>query len=144
MRLLDRLLINAFRMGEAELEQAADDLERQQPLYMQGYASALALMAAWLLEHRPDHRIKPRAIRSSAEMLSPAARTLVERAFGARIYDFYGSRESASIAVECPAGRLHVQGHARIVEIVDDDGRPTPPGVPGRLLVTDMSNRALA
>ena len=142
MRLVGRLLINAFRMGDAELARAADDLERHRPLYVQGYASALALMAAWLLEHRPDHGIRPRAIRSSAEVLTPEVRALVERAFGARVYDFYGSRESASIAVECPAGRLHVQGHARVVELVDDAGRPTGPGTPGRLLVTDLTNRA--
>jgi len=142
MGLLGRLLVNAFRMGETELAQAADDLERHDPEYIQGYASALALMAAWLLEHRPDHTIRPAAIRSSAEMLTPETRALVERAFQAKVYDFYGSRESASIAAECPAGRLHVQGHGRVVEIVGDDGRPAEPGEPGRLLVTDLTNRA--
>ena len=140
-RLLGGFLVNAFRMGEAELAQAADDLERHQPVYIQGYASALALMAAWLLEHRPDHGIRPRAIRSSAEMLTPETRELVERAFAAKVYDFYGSREIPSIAAECPAGRLHALGHGRVVEIVDDDGHAAEPGVPGRILVTDLVNR---
>jgi len=141
-RLLRRELVNAFRMGEAELEEATARLERLGPVYIQGYASALALLASWLLEHRPDHRIRPRVVRSSAETLTSRTRELVSRAFGARVYDFYGSRESASIAVECPEGHLHVQGHARVVEIVDDEGRPAPVGAPGRLLVTDLTNRA--
>lgn len=140
--LLGQEVVNAFRMGETELAAAADRLERFQPVYLQGYASALELMAAWLLEHRPDHGIRPRAIRSSAETLTSPARALIERAFASRVYDFYGSRESASIAAECPAGGMHVQAHARVVEIVDEQGRPVGPSTPGRLLVTDLTNRA--
>lgn len=142
LRLQRRTVVNAFRMGEAELEAAVDTLERARPVYLQGYASALELTARWLLAHRPDHGIRPRAIRSAAEALRPDVRAVVEEAFSAPVFDFYGSRESASIAAECPAGGLHVQVHARVVEIVDDHDRPVASGVPGRLLVTDLSNRA--
>ncbi|MFV1959757.1 MAG: hypothetical protein ACC662_10140, partial [Planctomycetota bacterium] len=142
IRLLDRRLYDAFRMGEADLPAIAGDMERFQPRYVQGYASALELLARWLLAHRPGHRIRPRVIRSSAETLSAKAREAIEGAFHAPVRDFYGSRESASIAAECSRGSLHVQAHARVVEIVDEAGRVLGPGEPGRLLVTDLTNRA--
>jgi phenylacetate-CoA ligase len=142
IRLLRRELVNAFRMGEPELRDAQGRLERLQPVYLQGYASALELFARWLQTHAPDHGIRPRAIRSSAETLRPEARALIQATFHAKVYDFYGSRESASIAVECPAGSLHVQAHARVVELVDDENRPVGAGETGRLLVTDLTNRA--
>ncbi len=76
IRLLRRELVNAFRMGEPELRDAQARLERLQPVYLQGYASALELFARWLQAHAPDHGIRPRAIRSSAETLRPEARAL--------------------------------------------------------------------
>src|SRR5205814_2059025 len=58
----------------------------------------------------------------------------------APVRDFYGSRECPSIAAECAQGRLHVMAHGRVVELVDDRGDPVPPGVMGRVLVTDLVN----
>jgi len=135
-------VVNAFRMGDADLERGVQRLKQVQPGYIQGYASALEVLAAWLLEHAPAHGIRPRAIRSSAEVLTPTARARIERAFGCPVYDYYGSRESAALAAQCRHLRMHVQGHGRVVELVDDAGRPVAPGVPGRVLVTDFRNRA--
>jgi phenylacetate-CoA ligase len=75
-------------------------------------------------------------------VLRPDVRERLARVFRAPVRDFYGSRECASIAAECEHGRLHVQGHAKVVEIVDARGEPAPPATAGRVLVTDLANRA--
>ena len=141
-KLLGETVVDAFRMGEEQVAAAALALEAHRPVHVLGYASALELMASWLLENRPGHTIRPKAVRSSAETLTPHVRDLIQRAFHAPVYDFYGSRESASIAAECRAGSMHVQAHGRVVEIVDASGSPCPPGEPGRILVTDLTNKA--
>jgi phenylacetate-CoA ligase len=50
----------------------------------------------------------------------------------------YGCRDGALIAHECPAQRLHLMHDAVHVEILDDDGRPVPPGEPGEICLTNL------
>ncbi len=140
-RLHTDLFLNAFEMDDAKMASFADRLEEFRPELVQGYATALDLFASYLLrtKRRP---LGPVAVRSSAEALSPAARARVEAAFGAPVRDFYGSRESSSLAAECAHGGFHVLAHGRHLELVDAAGTPVPPGVPGRVLVTDWTNRA--
>ncbi len=141
-RLHDRHIFNAFRMGDEDLARFAEAFARIQPVYVQGYATALDVFASYLLEQGTRGGFGIRAIRSSAEVLSAPARVRIEEAFGAPVYDYYGSRESACLAAQCSEGGFHVLGHGRVIELVDDDGEPVPPGVEGRVLVTDFTNRA--
>lgn len=140
-RLLPHLFLNAFGMDEVRMASFADRLDAFRPEMVQGYATALDLFASWLL--RTGRRVRrPRVVRSSAEALSPDARDRIERAFDAPVRDVYGSRESTHLAAQCGHGGFHVLSFGRVIEIVDDEGRPAAPGEPGRVLVTDLHNRA--
>ncbi len=141
-RLQQRHYFNAFNMGDRDLAAYADAFARIRPPYVQGYASALDVFARYLLAQGRAGGFGIRAIRSSAEVLSAAARARIEEAVGAPVYDYYGSRESACLATQCLHGGFHVLAHGRVIELVDDDGEPVPPGAPGRVLVTDFTNRA--
>ncbi len=136
-------LLNAFDLDPARLDRFVDMLSRWRPAYVLGYAGALDLLAARVLE-RGVTAIRPRAVRSSAEVLSEAARERIARAFSAPVYDFYGCREVNNLAAECPAHRgLHVLEATRVVEVVDAAGRPLPAGAEGRVVVTDLVNTAM-
>jgi phenylacetate-CoA ligase len=125
------------------MERFCADLSKWQPRFINGYATALEVFARFLLEH-PRFKIRPIAIESSAETLTDAQREIVEKAFAAPVYDFYGSREVNNLAAECNFHRgLHTNMLSRYMEIVDDDGQPLPEGVPGRILVTDLSNSVM-
>lgn len=142
--LLQEHALNAFAVRENELEAFARRLAQWQPPLINGYASALDLCARFLLG-RPEIQVRPRAIRSTAEVLRPEERARIEAAFATPVYDQYGSREANNLASECPAHQgLHVNCWSRVIELVDGQGRAVPPGVPGRVLVTDLSNRATA
>jgi len=142
--LMQERALNAFTVEEAELDAFVRMLARWQPPLIAGYASALDLCARYLLNH-PEIRIRPRALRSTAEVLRAEERKRVEQAFQAPVYDQYGSREVNNLASECPAHQgLHLNVWGRFLELVDGEGRPVPPGQPGRILVTDLSNRATA
>lgn len=135
---------NAFAVEKEALERFLRGLAGWQPPLVAGYATALDLCARYLLEH-PGIRVRPRAVRSTAEVLGAGQRERIQAAFQAPVYDQYGSREANYLATECAAHRgLHVNTWSRYIELVDGEGKPVPPGVPGRVLVTDLSNRATA
>lgn len=131
---------NAFALTSAQMERFADMLVKWQPRHVIGYASALEVFAKFLIE-RNESRIRPLAVKTTADVLGEERRSTIEKAFGCPVYNFYGSREINNLAVECPArAGLHVNSLARYIEIVDDDGNPVPLGVPGRILLTDLTN----
>jgi phenylacetate-CoA ligase len=66
---------------------------------------------------------------------------LVERTFAAPVYESYGSAEGFLVAARKGQPRsLEVMGSHAIVEIVDFEGRPVPPGQLGRIVVTVLDN----
>jgi phenylacetate-CoA ligase len=140
---LQQIGCNAFRLDEQSMLRFAQLLVRWQPRFVIGYATALDLFARFLLSH-PELKVRPLAVKSTAEVLTQEERTRVEQAFGAPVYDFYGSREVNNVAAECRQQKgLHVNSINRFVEIVDEKGAPTKAGVPGRVLVTDLTNYSM-
>ncbi len=140
---IDRALyLNSFSMSDEKISKFLEALNKFRPHYIQGYSSSLYLIAAYINRTKPL-RFRPIAIRSAAEMLFDFQRTEIEKAFGAPVYNFYGSREISFLASECPAHEgLHVLNSGRIIEIVDEEGRPLPDGTPGYLAITDLYNLA--
>lgn len=67
-------------------------------------------------------------------------RRKLEEAWGAPVYDNYGSHEVGLISFECAVqDRKHVSEDTAYVESVDvDDGTPVPAGKPGNLVVTSL------
>jgi phenylacetate-CoA ligase len=63
-------------------------------------------------------------------------------ATGARLHRIYAAAETGIIAASCEQGGMHVAADHVIVEIVDEQDRPAAPGAIGRVVVTDLFNRA--
>jgi phenylacetate-CoA ligase len=75
--------------------------------------------------------------------LTPALRTRLESIYGLPIHQTYGLNEIGKVGLRCNAGRYHVHAEHCVVEIVDGDGMPCPPGTTGRVLVTALRNYAM-
>ena len=88
-------------------------------------------------------RLQVRRIFTSGELLRPAVRLAIADAFGAPVYDVYGSSETKEIAWECPAGGMHINADVVRLEVLDDANRPVPRGVEGNLVATLLLNRAM-
>src|SRR2546423_8189267 len=83
----------------------------------------------------------PKSILVGAEKLHPFQRELIERVFGAPVFETYGSREFMLIGAECDRhDGLHLTAEQLLVEVLEDDGSPTPQGEEGNVVVTDLYN----
>ena len=142
-RLMRTRLVNAFRMSEESMRRCLEELNRDPPKLIVAYVQSLDDLAAFAdrgqIEVVPQH-----AIISTAGTLQPHMRERIERVFGCRLFDRYGSREVGDIAGECSLHQgLHVFPWTNFVEIVGDDDQPVEPGAPGRVLVTSLCNFAM-
>jgi phenylacetate-coenzyme A ligase PaaK-like adenylate-forming protein len=86
--------------------------------------------------------IAPTCLWSGGECLAPAAGTAIEHAFGCALINEYGASECMSIAYGCREGWLHVNDDWVVLEAVDRDYRPVPPGEASHtVLLTNLANR---
>jgi phenylacetate-CoA ligase len=141
---LPRPWVQTLRLDIADpLEDSIELLNGWRPAMLVTYPSIAAVLAAEQLAGRL--RIAPTIVMCGAEVLSDTVRALVREAWPARLIDHYAASETGPIASECPAGGgLHLYEDQLIVEVVDDQNRPTPPGAFGdRLLVTVLFSRSL-
>jgi phenylacetate-CoA ligase len=111
------------------------------PTVLYGLPSAL-LEAARMHELR-RHRLELRAVFTSGELLDRAARQALSDAYGAPVYDIYGTSETKEIAWECSHGGMHLNADVVHLEVLDDLGRAVSPGVEGDLVATLLVNRAM-
>ena len=63
--------------------------------------------------------------------------------FGTKVYDFYGSRETASLAGECDNSLIHIFSFNHYVEIIDQDNNPVKEDNNGRIIVTTLHNYSM-
>jgi phenylacetate-CoA ligase len=119
----------------------AAELAGFRPDTIYGLPSALLEAAEEL--RLAGRRLQVRRVFTSGELLRPAARQAIAEAFGARVFDVYGSSETKEIAWECPAGGMHVNVDVVRIEVLDDTNRPVPCGVEGNLVATLLVNRAM-
>ena len=110
------------------------------PLMLGAYASVLRLLASE--QEAGRLRLRPVLVLSTAEGLPPDERTRIERAFGAPVREVYGCTEIGYAASSCARGWLHLVEDWVVLEPVDAEHRPVPPGtVSHTVLMTNLANR---
>ena len=134
----------AYRMSQENQSRWLEMLHRIQPMMIMGYTNALVKLAEFSQEnHIPVNDAGIKAVVCSADTLFPWHRQLIEKTFGCRVYNRYGSRELGTIAQECEHGRMHINEDWLYVEITDDLGRPLPPGETGQVVLTGFFNQGM-
>jgi phenylacetate-CoA ligase len=137
--LSNTVFLNSFKMSESDMMQYLHVINHVKPEYVRGYAGSLFELCRFA-ERKNIKLYSPRILVSSAETLTAEMREKIEAVLGTKVYDFYGSRETASIAAECKKGVMHVFSFNNYVEVVDDSGNPVNEDEDGRLIVTNLHN----
>ncbi len=115
------------------------ELNEFKPTLLSGYPSAFVLLAA---EQRAGRlQLEPVHILCAGELLTPTMREAVSSAFGCPATQGYAATEVPALAMECSHGFLHINSDWYLLEPVDADRRPVPPGVQSEsVLVTNLAN----
>ncbi len=143
-RLINQLVLNAFAMSPARMDEYLAALQAWQPVCLYGYASSVALLAAHA-EARgrtPLRLTRLRVVCTTGEPLYPHQRELIGRVFGVPVANEFGSRDVGFTAHEAPGGVLLLLSESHIVEVLDADGEPCAPGVPGEAVITGLTSAA--
>ncbi len=125
------------------VETMVERLNAWQPELLIGYPTALYVLAQEQKARRLQ--ITPQTIMTSSEVLTDDMSHSMQEAWGQAPYNLYGSTEGACLASACDQlTGLHLFEDLVIIEVVDNDNRPVPPGTYGdKVLITVLFNRTL-
>lgn len=132
-------LIPAFDLTQDKILAFIEQIRQTKPAMLFGYPSVFDLLAKTAEKQgiqMDDLGIKVAFVTS--ERLYPYQRENIERVFGCPVANGYGGRDAGFIAHQCPKGGMHLSFEDIIVEIIDREGNPLPPGQSGEIVVTHL------
>jgi phenylacetate-coenzyme A ligase PaaK-like adenylate-forming protein len=137
-----RRFVRTLRLSQTD-DDVVDQLNRFRPTVLTAYASVLEMLALEAMAGRLDLRPELRQVVNNSEVLTPKAEARIREAFGLHVMNNYATGECPLLSNGCPTDPgAHVNADWAILEVVDDDYRPVPPGRPGKkVLITNLANR---
>jgi phenylacetate-CoA ligase len=114
--------------------------------YVYGYTNSIVLFARYLL--RRDIILKTvcpslKICICTSENCTAEDKKIIERAFGIKAVNEYGTSEVDLIAFENPEGIWKLSLENIYIEIIDDSGKRITDGGEGRILLTALHNKAM-
>ena len=133
-----QLLVSTYHMNDAHLGAIADRIEAFAPQVLDGYKSAIQVLARYLAQ---TGRQLPslKTVITTAETLQADERAEIEAGTGVRVLDYYAASEGVPLIQQCAAGRYHLRPESGVFEFLDDDGRPVGPGETGEIVATSFA-----
>ena len=126
-----------------DIDSQIEILKRLKPDILDGYATAIYLLAC-RLEKTGTQGIKPRAIITSAELLTKSDRDKIEYVFNVPVYDQYSCIEFGRVAWECrERSGYHFDADNMIVQFLDESGEEVGDGESGKIVCTSLFNYAM-
>ncbi len=137
-----QLWMSVFHISEKNLILYVKKLESFNPKFVEGYPSALYIIAKYINEYKLHINIK--AVFTTAETLFDFQREEINKAFSCEIYDYYGLAERVIFAIECPYYHSkHLSAEYSITEIVDFKNEPITDTKFGYMVGTTLHNSAM-
>ena len=125
---------------QAPLAELARELQAYSPTVLISYPSCAAALAQ--AQADGTLKLKLSEVWVGGEQLTAEQRSQIRAAFDCGLRNNYGSSEFFSMAWECADGRLHLNNDWLILEPVDHQLRPVPPGEASHsVLLTNLANR---
>jgi phenylacetate-CoA ligase len=132
--LFDRAVyLDTLDLNDERIAEFAATIRRHRPGLIFGHAHSLYLLAC-SLKKSGVMDVRPNGIISTAMLLHDWQRTVIEQVFDCPVTNRYGCEEVSLIASECELHQgLHINADSIYTEIGDS----------GKLIITDLSNRAM-
>lgn len=139
-----QVFFSTYHMKDEYLGYYVQKLVDFRPVSIDGYPSALYILACWITRHNAQGEIQPKAILTTAETLYDYEREVIEKAFHAKLYNQYASSEGAPFITECPQGGFHMNPESGIFELLKPGTEEeAEPGEEAALIVTSFATEAM-
>jgi phenylacetate-CoA ligase len=116
---------------------------RAKPTLLFGHAHSIFVLAQYLNDLGIEE-LHPKGIISSSMMLISSERKVIEGVFGVEVIDRYGCEEVSLIGCECEKREgMHLNIEHLFIEFIKEDGTPAASGEQGKLVITDLINKAM-
>ena len=142
-RLINQLFLNAFEMSPENMDAYIEAIQSFKPKCIYGYASSIALLAAWARDLGADLKLPSlKVVFTTGEPIYPHQREIIQEVFGVPAANEFGSRDIGFTAHESPEGQMLLMSESHILEVLDQDGRPVAPGELGEAVITGLCSQA--
>jgi len=114
-----QLFMSTYHLKKEYLSDYIKKLNGFRPELIDGYPSALYIVAQYILEEGVKLSFAPKVVSVTAETLMEHQRDAIERAFGCKVYNQYASSEGAPWIVECEEGNYHLWSDTGVFEFLE-------------------------
>jgi len=137
-----QMYLSSYHLSVTNIPYYVEALKKFKPKYIIGYPGSIYPLAKYLANNE-NSLPSVKAVVSCSEYLSDETRAIIEKGFGCKVYNHYGSVEWVAAINECAQGNLHISPEFGIIEIVDEEGKPVPRGQVGEMVCTGLLNYAM-
>ncbi len=133
-----QVYFSPFHLRQDTARLYVEALRKHKVQWLTGYAVSYYLLAKFILAEKLEVPATLKAIITTSEKVTAEMRSVMESAFGCRVFEEYSTVENVLFASECEAGRLHVSPDVGVVEILRPDGSCCDPGEVGEVVATSL------
>jgi phenylacetate-CoA ligase len=106
-RAMNQRLYSIFHFSKKTIKDFIDDLDAYEPVYIEGYAHSLYLLAKLAEEVGITPKWSPKAVFTTSEQLLDNYRDIIQRVFRTKVWDAYSQDESCGSISEYECGYYH-------------------------------------
>jgi phenylacetate-CoA ligase len=128
--------MKVFHIGEKP-EVLMKKLESFNPEFLGGYPGIIKILAI-LKKQGSGKNLYPRVIATSGAIIDDYTREYIEKAFDAKIFDYYGTSECSPLAFQCRNGYYHIHSDFVYMEFIDPKEKASMSGDGGNVVVTRL------
>lgn len=140
----NRLSLSVCAMTDRSVQPTVEEIDRYEPEYLSGSASALAALASGLERTGISLQTQLKVVTVTRGVADADLRRRLEQTFHCPVAQNLGVWTEGIIAYMCPEGHLHVNQENCYVEILDPQTwTPAAPGQQGLVAVTDLVGRTM-
>jgi phenylacetate-CoA ligase len=131
------LIVPSYHIEQDYVAEIVSLIRRKRPKFVYGYSSSLVSLAR-IIQSSGIVIEGIQAVFTTADMLYPDQRELIEEALSTKVFDNYGCPEAGVMTFECSEhDGYHYNMESAYVEVVDPDASGA-----GRLISTNLTNFA--
>lgn len=116
----NQLLFSNWHITDDSLPYYIEKYNKYKPEYVNGFPSFLYLFGEF--SKRKNLKLhQPKAVFTGSETLMPYQREVIEKAFGCKVFDHYGTAEHLVVAHQCKNGNYHLREELGYLEIIEGE-----------------------